>query len=66
MCACNADGNKRTGFAAADLLLYFNNVSLETTSEEIIQLVLMVAAGEIDGVGAAAFFRDHIQPIETA
>lgn len=66
MCACNANGNKRTGFAAADLLLYFNSVSLETISEETMQLVLMVAAAEIDGVGAAAFFRDHIQPIETA
>lgn len=57
------DGNKRTGFAAADLFLYFNGFSLETTSEEIIQLVLMVAAGEVDESGAAAFFRDHIEPI---
>ncbi|EJN02649.1 type II toxin-antitoxin system death-on-curing family toxin [Phyllobacterium sp. YR531] len=57
------DGNKRTGFAAADLFLYFNGFNLETSSEDIIQLVVMVAAGEIDETGAAAFFRDHIQPI---
>lgn len=57
------DGNKRTGFAAADLFLYFNGSTVEASSEEVIQLVLMVAAGEIDETGAAAFFRDHIEPI---
>lgn len=57
------DGNKRTGFAAADLFLYFNGYSLETSSEEIVQLVVMVAAGEIDEIGAAAFFRDYAKPI---
>ena len=58
------DGNKRTGFAAADLFLYFNDYSLETANEDIIQLVLLVAAGEIDETGVAAFFRDHIESIE--
>jgi death-on-curing protein len=57
------DGNKRTGFAAADLFLYFNGFSVEATQEEVIQLVLMIAAGEIDETGAAAFFRDHIEPV---
>jgi death-on-curing protein len=57
------DGNKRTGFAAADLFLYFNGFSLEATQEEVIQLVLMIAAGEIDETGAAAFFRDHVEPV---
>lgn len=38
----------------------------EVLERLIIQLVLMVAAGEIDEIGAAAFFRDHIQPVETA
>jgi len=58
------DGNKRTAFAAADLFLYFNGFSVEAEQEEIIQLVTMVASGEIDEVGAAAFFRDHIEPID--
>lgn len=52
------DGNKRTGFAAADLFLFFNALSLEASQEDVIQLVTMVAAGEIDEEGAAAFFRD--------
>lgn len=58
------DGNKRTGLAAADLFLYFNGFSLEAEQEDLIQLVTMVASGEIDEDGAAAFFRDHVEPVE--
>ncbi|MER8956253.1 type II toxin-antitoxin system death-on-curing family toxin [Mesorhizobium sp. M0833] len=54
------DGNKLTAFAAADLFLYFNGLSIEAEQADIIQLVMMVAAGEIDEAGAAAFFRDHV------
>jgi len=55
------DGNKRTGFASADLFLFFNGLSVEAKQEDVIQFVLMVAAGEIDEDGAAAFFRDHTE-----
>lgn len=58
------DGNKRTALAAADLLLYFNGFTLEADEDDLIQFVLMVAAGEIDEDGAAAFFRDHIEPLD--
>lgn len=58
------DGNERTAFAAADLFLYFNGLSVEAEQADIIQLVMMVAAGEIDEAGAAAFFRDHVVKIE--
>ena len=58
------DGNKRTAFAAADLFLYFNGLSVEASDEDIIQFVTLVAAGEIDEDGAASFFRDHAFPIE--
>lgn len=56
------DGNKRTGFAAADLFLYFNGLSVEAEQVDVIQFVLMVAAGDIEQAGAAAFFRDHTKP----
>ncbi|WP_295806214.1 type II toxin-antitoxin system death-on-curing family toxin [uncultured Nitratireductor sp.] len=59
------DGNKRTGLAAADLFLYFNGLSMEAEQEAVIQLVLMVAAGEIDEAGAAAFLRDHTVSLDT-
>ena len=58
------DGNKRTGLAAADLFLYYNGFTLEAEDEDLIQLVMSVASGEIDEDGAAAFFRDHIEPLE--
>lgn len=58
------DGNKRTGFAAADLFLYFNGLSIEAEQEDIVQFVLMVAASEIDEAGATAFLRDHAQSVE--
>jgi death-on-curing protein len=58
------DGNKRTAFAAADLFLYFNGLSVEADQQDVIQLVLMVAAGEIDEVGTAAFLRDHVVKLE--
>lgn len=57
------DGNKRTALAAADTFLYFNGLDLQAEDEELIQFVLMVAAGEIDEAGAAAFFRDHTAPL---
>jgi death-on-curing protein len=58
------DGNKRTGLAAADTFLYFNGLSLEAEQEDVIQFVMMVAAGEIDENGAAAFLRDHTVRVE--
>jgi len=57
------DGNKRTALAAAYLFLYFNGLELLAGDEDLIQFVLMVAAGEIDEDGAAAFFRDHTVPV---
>lgn len=58
------DGNKRTALAAADTFLYFNGLELQAEDEDLIQFVLMVAAGGIDEEGAAAFFRDHTTPLE--
>jgi death-on-curing protein len=57
------DGNRRSALAAADLFLVFNGWSLEADENDLIQFVLMVAAGEIDEAGAAAFFRDHAAPL---
>lgn len=59
------DGNKRIALAAADLFLVFNGWSIEADENDLIQLVLLVAAGDIDETGAAAFFRDHAEPIST-
>jgi death-on-curing protein len=58
------DGNKRTALAAADTFLFFNGLELQAGDEDLIHFVLMVAAGEIDEDGAAAFFRDHTVALE--
>lgn len=52
------DGNKRTGYLAADVFLALNGWSVEAEQEEIISFVLAVASGEIDETGAAMFFKD--------
>lgn len=46
------------------IFFYFNGLSVEAEQADIIQLVMMVAAGEIDEAGAAAFFRDHVVKVE--
>lgn len=52
------DGNQRTALAAADMFLVLNGWSLEADFDDLIYLVMGVAAGTIDETGAAAFFRD--------
>lgn len=58
------DGNKRTAIVAAGAFLMINGSRLAADDGTLYLFVMGVAAGEIDEVGAAAFFRDHIEPIE--
>jgi death on curing protein len=59
-----SDGNKRTGWLAAYTFLHLHGHRVMATDGEVVTLVLMVAAGELDEAGAAAFLRDHTQPVE--
>lgn len=58
------DGNKRIAIVSAGVFLMSNGHMLETDDAKLYTFVLAVAAGEIDEEGAAAFFRDHIVPME--
>jgi death-on-curing protein len=58
-----SDGNKRTGFLAAYTFLQINGYEFAASDAAVIAFVLSVAAGEIDEDGAAAFFRDHTEPL---
>ena len=58
------DGNKRTAFVAAGAFLLINGYQVTADNGTVYEFVMAVAAGEIDEDGAAAFFRDHIEPIE--
>jgi death-on-curing protein len=53
------DGNKRTALAAADVFLADNGWSLEADKDDLYQLVVLVAAGDIDEEGATAFFGEN-------
>jgi death-on-curing protein len=53
------DGNKRTALAAADVFLADNGFSLEADKDDLYQLVLLVAAGNIDEEGTTAFFKEN-------
>jgi death-on-curing protein len=57
------DGNKRVGAAVALGFLGINGVSIETTNDELADLVLAVATGERSKANAAVFFAAHSVPI---
>lgn len=58
------DGNKRTAIVAAGAFLSINGRALTADNGTLYEFVMGVAAGEIDEIGAAAFFRDHTAPVE--
>jgi len=57
------DGNKRTAIVAAGAFLIINGYMLTADNGTLYSFVMGVAAGEIDEAGAAAFFRDHTEPV---
>lgn len=57
------DGNKRTAIVAAGAFLIINGQMLVADDGTLYLFTMGVACGEIDEAGAAAFFRDHTQPI---
>jgi death on curing protein len=53
------DGNKRTGYVAAELFLELNGYSLAADDAACVMTMLAVAAGDITEVEFAAWIRDH-------
>lgn len=54
------DGNKRVGAHAAPLFLALNGGRLEITSNELEDVTLSVARGELDGESLAIWFRQRL------
>jgi death-on-curing protein len=54
------DGNKRAAFLAIGLFLAINGKSLRVDQVEAIQIVLALAAGDLDEAGLAVWIRGHI------
>jgi len=57
-----ADGNKRAAFLAAGLFLGLNGLHLQATQLEATQVMLALAAGEIEEADFAAWLRAHVVP----
>lgn len=56
------DGNKRTGFVAAELFLRLNGFKLTATDADCVLTMLAVAAGDISEDAFAAWLRAHAVP----
>lgn len=52
------DGNKRTGLAAALLFLDFNDITLETSQEELYDMTMQIAESKISEEKIASFFKN--------
>ena len=53
------DGNKRTGFMSAYLFLALNGLQLAAAEVDVVQVVTLLAANEIDEPAFAAWLRDN-------
>ena len=53
------DGNKRTAFVAAELLLALNGYKLGANDTECVLTVLALVSGELDEAGFASWLRKH-------
>lgn len=54
------DGNKRTGFVAAELFLMLNGYELQADDAACVVTMLNVAAGDIAEEAFAAWLRSHV------
>ncbi len=57
------DGNKRTGFMSAYLFMAENGLQLTVPEVEVVQIVTLLAASEIDEAAFASWLREHGKPI---
>jgi death-on-curing protein len=56
------DGNKRAAFLSLGMFLFANGQRLRASQLEATQVMLGVAAGEVDETSFAAWLRQHLSP----
>ena len=56
------DGNKRTGFMSAYVFLALNELQLAAAEVDVVRVVTLLAANEIDETAFAAWLRDNCEP----
>lgn len=57
-----ADGNKRVAFLAIGLFLAMNGQRLVATQLDATQIMLALAAGDLDEAALADWIRQHLRP----
>ena len=57
------DGNKRVAAACAFLFLYLNDLLLDCTEDELVDLTLGIASGTRTKAQAAVFFAEHTRAL---
>jgi death-on-curing protein len=58
------DGNKRVGVMAAELFLTVNGYALDAGDDELVELTLAVARGEVSSEALAIWIRQRSRPRE--
>jgi death-on-curing protein len=56
------DGNQRLGCQSLTIFLALNGYDLTTTTDEAVEFMLAIAAGEIDEGAAEAWVRERVDP----
>ena len=57
-----ADGNKRVGVAAAELLIELNGFTLDAPDEELEDMTVALAEGKVKVEALAIWFRQRMRP----
>lgn len=57
------DGNKRLAWQALTIFLALNGQRLEVATDEAVDLMLAVAAGDHDEEAVTAWLRDRVDPV---
>jgi len=58
------DGNKRVGAMAAELFLTVNGCELSAAADDLVELTLAVARGEVSPEALAIWIRQRSRPME--
>ncbi len=56
------DGNKRVAAAAMFMFLFLNDLELDCSEDELVDLTLGVASGKVTKADAAVFVAAHLRP----
>lgn len=60
------DGNKRLAWQSLTMFCALNGYSLEVPTDEAVDLMLAIAAGELTEAEAATWLTEQLQPLDSA